>query len=192
MDLKLGAARTAIQTLAKEEEHAPVERLAQYVSEAVEDSLATAARAHAAEHGLELHRHVLVAYGGAAPLRAAHLAERLRIRTVLIPPDASVGSAIGFFSAPLAFEALESCRMKLSAFDHSQVNAIFRQLWHRTSEQAPILGIFVISSPSPHLLIRHKRIRYHAYVYIYIRVCMSLCNSWAFRTIISRSMLFFP
>ena len=129
LDLKLEAAEAALQSLAKDE---PTERLAQFVFEAVEDSLATAARAHAAEHGLELHRHVLVAYGGASPLRAAKLAERLRIRTVLIPPDASVGSAIGFFSAPLAFEALESCAMKLSAFDHSKVNAIFRQLWHRT------------------------------------------------------------
>ena len=104
LDLKLEAAEAALQSLAKDE---PTERLAQFVFEAVEDSLATAARAHAAEHGLELHRHVLVAYGGASPLRAAKLAERLRIRTVLIPPDASVGSAIGFFSAPLAFEALE-------------------------------------------------------------------------------------
>ena len=129
LDLKLEAAEAALQSLAKDE---PTERLAQFVFEAVEDSLATAARAHAAEHGLELHRHVLVAYGGASPLRAARLAEKLRIRTVLIPPDASVGSAIGFFSAPLAFEALESCAMKLCAFDHSKVNAIFRQLWHRT------------------------------------------------------------
>lgn len=94
-----------------------MEEAAQCVAEGVEDSLAAAAQAVALEHGLDLPRSVLVAFGGAAPLRAAHLAERLGIRSVVIPPDASVGSAIGFFSAPLAFEALESCRMPLSCFD---------------------------------------------------------------------------
>ena len=115
-----------------EELQVSTEVAAYSIAEAVEDSLATAAQAHAAEHGLDLHKHVLVAFGGAAPLRAARLAERLGIETVLVPPDASVGSAMGFFSAPLAFEALESCTMRLKDFDHRRINAIFRQLWHKT------------------------------------------------------------
>ena len=129
VDLKLSNAETAIATVAQ---RLKVEVAAQSIAEAVEDSLVTAAQAHAAEHGLDLPQHVLVAFGGAAPLRAARLAERLGIETVLIPPDASVGSAVGFFSAPLAFEAIESCKMTLQDFDHSKVNAIFRQLWHKT------------------------------------------------------------
>ncbi|CAE8600417.1 unnamed protein product [Polarella glacialis] len=110
------------------------ELAAQAVAEAVEESLATAARAHAAEHGLDLSEHVLVAFGGAAPLRAASLAKRLGLRKVLIPPDASVGSAMGFLSAPLAFEALRSRPMCLTdgQFDFGEINAIFRGLWHQT------------------------------------------------------------
>ena len=131
VDLKLCNAEAAIATLAQ---HLQVSTqvAAESVAEAVEDSLVMAAQAHAAEHGLDLPKHVLVAFGGAAPLRAAHLAERLGIETVLIPPDASVGSAVGFFSAPLAFEAIESYSILLRKFDHSKINAIFRQLWHKT------------------------------------------------------------
>ena len=132
VDLKLSHAETAISTTLAEHLKVSTKVAAFSVAEAVEDSLATAARAHAAEHGLDLPKHVLVAFGGAAPLRAASLAERLGIETVLIPPDASVGSAIGFFSAPLAFEALESCSMKLTNFNHQKINSIFRQLWHKT------------------------------------------------------------
>ena len=75
---------------------------------------------------------MLLAFGGSAPLRACSLAERLGIETVLIPVDAAVGSAVGFFSAPLAFEALEPLAMRLRSFDARQVNAVFRRLWHRT------------------------------------------------------------
>ena len=132
VDLDLCHAETAISATLAEHLKVSTKVAAHSVAEAVEDSLATAARAHAAEHGLDLPKHVLVAFGGAAPLRAASLAEKLGIETVLIPPDASVGSAIGFFSAPLAFEALESYSMRLRNFNHQKINSIFRQLWHKT------------------------------------------------------------
>ena len=131
VDLDLSKAKAAVGKIAEQLE-VSTEVAAHSIAEAVEDSLAIAAQAHAAEHGLDLPKHVLVAFGGAAPLRATYLAERLGIETVLVPPDASVGSAMGFFSAPLAFEALESCRMKLTDFNHEKINAIFRQLWHKT------------------------------------------------------------
>jgi N-methylhydantoinase A len=109
------------------------ENAAQIVADVVEETMAIAARAHAAEHGRELEDQVLIAFGGAAPLRAASLAEKLGIRKVLVPPDASVGSAIGFLSAPLAFEALRSQPMNLDTkFDFKEVNAIYRGLWHET------------------------------------------------------------
>ena len=38
----------------------------------------------------------LIAFGGAAPLHAARLAEKLGIRRVIVPPNAGVGSAVGF------------------------------------------------------------------------------------------------
>lgn len=102
------------------------------IVEMVDETMANAARMKAAEHGRELDGHVIVAFGGAAPLHAARVAEKLGLDTVLVPPNAGVGSAVGFLSAPLAFEAVKSRPMRLSAFDAPVVNQIFRGLYHET------------------------------------------------------------
>ena len=43
----------------------------------------------------------MIAFGGAAPLHAGRLCEKLGIARLLVPPGAGVGSAIGFLRAPL-------------------------------------------------------------------------------------------
>ena len=95
------------------------------VSEMVEEAMANAARVHAVERGKELGGRTLIAFGGGAPLHAARLAEKLGISSVLIPPGAGVGSAIGFLRAPVAFELARSRIMRLSAFDADAINAMF-------------------------------------------------------------------
>jgi N-methylhydantoinase A len=49
------------------------------VSEVVEENMANAARVHAVERGKELQDRTMIAFGGAAPLHAARLAEKLGI-----------------------------------------------------------------------------------------------------------------
>jgi N-methylhydantoinase A len=71
------------------------------VVEIVDENMANAARVHAVERGLAVRDHVLVAFGGAAPLHA--LAEKLAIDRIIVPADAGVGSAIGFLRAPAAY-----------------------------------------------------------------------------------------
>ena len=95
------------------------------VSEIVEETMANAARVHAVERGKDLAGRTLIAFGGGAPLHAARLAEKLGIDSVLIPPGAGVGSAIGFLRAPVAFEVVRSRFMRLSDFSHIAVNEIF-------------------------------------------------------------------
>ena len=56
----------------------------------------------------ELSERTLIAFGGAAPLHAARLAEKLGIASVLIPASAGVGSAVGFLLAPVAYEVVRS------------------------------------------------------------------------------------
>ena len=45
------------------------------------------------------------------------LAEKLGIARVIVPPDAGVGSAVGFLAAPVAYEMVRSRYMRLDAFD---------------------------------------------------------------------------
>jgi len=63
--------------------------------EVAREAMANAVRRIATARGVDLSDHALVAYGGAAGQHAAHVAERLGIRTVLVHPFASVLSAWG-------------------------------------------------------------------------------------------------
>jgi N-methylhydantoinase A len=85
------------------------------ISEVVEENMANAARVHAVERGKELAQRTLIAFGGAAPLHAARLAEKLDIATVVVPTAAGVGSALGFLIAPVAFEVVRSRYVRLGA-----------------------------------------------------------------------------
>ena len=70
----------------------------------------------------------MIAFGGAAPLHASRLCEKLGIDRLIVPPGAGVGSAIGFLRAPASFEANRSVYMRLGAFDADKVAAILAEL----------------------------------------------------------------
>ncbi len=93
------------------------------ICEIVDENMANAARVHAIEWGKDIAARTMIAFGGAAPLHAARLAEKLGIDTVIVPPDAGVGSAIGFLMAPIAYEVVRSRYMRLDAFDAGEANA---------------------------------------------------------------------
>jgi N-methylhydantoinase A len=99
------------------------------ISEVVEENMANAARVHAVERGKELGARTLIAFGGAAPIHAARLAEKLGITRVMIPPGAGVGSALGFLMAPVAYEVARSRYVRLDdSFDPNIVNALFGEM----------------------------------------------------------------
>ena len=100
------------------------------VSEIVEENMANAARVHAVERGKELQDRTMIAFGGAAPIHAARLAEKLGIRRVLVPSGAGVGSAVGFLMAPVAYEVVRSRYVQLDddKFDPAYVNALFAEM----------------------------------------------------------------
>ncbi len=94
------------------------------VSEIVDENMANAARVHAIESGKDVAGRTLVAFGGAAPLHAARLAEKLGIERVLVPPYAGIGSAVGFLRAPVSYEIVRSWFQRLDAFDAERANAL--------------------------------------------------------------------
>ncbi|MDO6481776.1 hydantoinase/oxoprolinase family protein [Shimia thalassica] len=121
------------------------------VAEVVDENMANAARVHAVENGEDLSEYTMIAFGGAAPLHAGRLCEKLGVERLLVPPGAGVGSAIGFLRAPFSFEANRSVYMTLSDFDPDKISALLRDLqaeatgFVRTCDEvSPILSEFKV------------------------------------------------
>jgi len=98
------------------------------LAEVVDENMANAARVHAVENGEDLSEYTMIAFGGAAPLHAGRLCEKLGVDRLLIPEGAGVGSAIGFLRAPFSFEANRSVYMTLAAFDPLKIKDLLGDL----------------------------------------------------------------
>jgi N-methylhydantoinase A len=126
------------------------------VCEIVDESMANAVRVHAADHGDGLEGRVLVASGGAAPLHAARVAQKLGIEAVIVPEGAGVGSAHGFLIAPIAYEAVRSRLVALDRFDARLANEIFADL---RREARSVLSL--VAGDRPLIERRFADMRYH-------------------------------
>jgi N-methylhydantoinase A len=98
------------------------------ISEMVDETMANAARVHAIESGKDLHPRTLIAFGGAAPLHAARVAEKLGISRVLVPANAGVGSAVGLLRAPVAYEIVRGRLIRLGSFDAAAANRLLEEM----------------------------------------------------------------
>ena len=124
--LSLQAAETALGTLAALDTDEKM--LALGGSEIVDETMASAARVHAVEQGTTVEECTLVAFGGAAPLHAARVAEKLGIDRVIVPRSAGVGSAVGFLRAPIAYEIARSLHQRIATLDFARVNAMLSHM----------------------------------------------------------------
>ncbi|MGL4322824.1 MAG: hydantoinase/oxoprolinase family protein [Beijerinckiaceae bacterium] len=115
---------TAIETRVAHPLRLSTDDAAYGIAEIVDENMANAARVHAVERGVSVTERTLVAFGGAAPLHASRLAEKLGINSVLVPADAGVGSAVGFLRAPAAYELVRSRFMRLDQFDAEAATAL--------------------------------------------------------------------
>jgi N-methylhydantoinase A len=125
------------------------------ISEIVDENMAAAARAHAIEWGKDVSARAMIAFGGAAPLHAARLAEKLGVDTVVVPANAGVGSAVGFLLAPAAFEVVRSRHMRLEEFDFEAIEDLFGEM--RAESEGVVRGA-VGSAPLTER--RHAYMRY--------------------------------
>src|ERR1700761_5852730 len=104
------------------------ETAAYAVQEIVCENMASAARVHAVERGAVVAQHTLIAFGGAAPLHAARVAERIGAARVIVPSNAGVGSAVGFLAAPIAYELVRSRHIRLDDFDGKTVSDLLHEI----------------------------------------------------------------
>ena len=98
------------------------------IAEVVDENMANAGRAHAIEQGCDITGGTLIAFGGAAPLHAARVAQKLEIDTIVVPSGAGVGSAIGFLRAPASHEAVRTRYHKLSKLTMPDAQDLIREM----------------------------------------------------------------
>lgn len=118
-DLKLDrdAAKNAIATKLGGKLGMSVEAIAWGIHDIVNEQMAAAVRAHAAEMGADLRTFGLIAFGGAGPVHAYAVARRLGIKRVIYPFGAGVGSAIGCLVAEPAVDLVVSYPRSLNSVD---------------------------------------------------------------------------
>ncbi|MDD3846487.1 MAG: hydantoinase/oxoprolinase family protein [Syntrophorhabdaceae bacterium] len=98
------------------------------IHDLINETMAAAAKTHIAEKGGNPKIVTISAFGGAGPVHAYGLAKKLGAPRMLIPPNAGVGSAMGFFTAPRAFDLLRSHKVSLADVSFADMEEIFRGL----------------------------------------------------------------
>jgi N-methylhydantoinase A/oxoprolinase/acetone carboxylase beta subunit len=84
------------------------EEAARGVLDVADAAMERAVRRVSVEQGVDPAGLVLVAFGGAGPLHACAIADRLGMAAVLVPPRAGVLSAVGMLGAPVQHDATRS------------------------------------------------------------------------------------
>lgn len=104
------------------------EHAAAAIHQVVTENMAEAIRVHAVEVNVDVRSLGMVAYGGAGPLHAVGIAQRLQAPLVIFPPSAGVLSALGLLTAPLGFESTLSSPADLEDLDVDATNALLSEL----------------------------------------------------------------
>jgi len=126
--IDLEAAKLAIKERIADPSGLSLEEAAWGIHQIVNESMANAARVHTLERGKDPHRFPVFAFGGAGPVHGYRIAKALGSPALIAPFGAGVMSAIGFLTAPLAFDFVRSWPGRLDAIDWQKANALLGEM----------------------------------------------------------------
>lgn len=92
------------------------------------EAMAGAARTHLAERGRDAAEFTLVCTGGGGPVHGYHLARKLGIRRLIVPPEAGVASALGMLAAPPRVDRVASIGRRLDDCTAVELDEAFGKL----------------------------------------------------------------
>ena len=98
------------------------------IHDIVNENMAGAARVHIAERGRDPREYALLCTGGAGPVHAHSVAEKIGLRRVICPPSAGVASALGLLVAPARVDRVATVGIRLDRDDCAELEAAFRRL----------------------------------------------------------------
>jgi len=141
MCLDAEAARSAISEHLAKPFNLSVEEAAWGIHQVVNENMASAARVHLLEHGRTPSDYSMVAFGGAGPTHAYGVARALRLREVIVPWHAGVGSAFGMLCAPVAFDMARSLTVDLDVAPWDEIAAILGEMVQQCSARVTTAGV---------------------------------------------------
>ncbi len=133
MPLNMDAAKKAIEEKIAKPLNTTVIDAAFGIHDLINETMAAAAKTHIAEKGGNPRSITVAAFGGAGPVHAYGLARKIGAPRLIVPPLAGVGSALGFFTAPVAFDLVRSHRVSLDDADFNNIETLFTDLENEAS-----------------------------------------------------------
>ena len=128
MGLDRGAAEAAVGSRIAEPMGLGVTEAAHGLYRVVNENMISATRVHIAEQGGDPRRLKLIAFGGAGPMHAHAIAQALKMEGYICPARAGVASAIGFLTAPAAFEYARTFIARLEGTTLGELDRIYAEL----------------------------------------------------------------
>jgi N-methylhydantoinase A len=98
------------------------------IYQVVNESMISATRVHVAERGADTRRLKLISFGGAGPVHAHQIARALKMPGYVCPASAGVTSALGFLTAPTAFEFARTFIARLTPGMLGELDGIYAAL----------------------------------------------------------------
>jgi N-methylhydantoinase A len=141
MHLNLEKARRAIEEKIARPLKVDLLRAAWGIHQVVNENMANAARIHLVEKGRDPRDYNLIAFGGAGPVHAYRVAERLKLKTLVCPLAAGVTSAFGMLTAPLAFDFVQSYVTSLSDLDFAVLERLYADMEERGRDLLAAAGV---------------------------------------------------
>ena len=120
-------ARSAVETIGRRLGLSTLEA-AHGIVEVANASMLRALRLVSVQRGHDLRRFSLIAYGGAGPVHAGALARQCGIARVVVPAHSGAFSALGCLVSPLRYDAVQTHRARLDAWDGKLIEDRFRAL----------------------------------------------------------------
>jgi N-methylhydantoinase A len=105
--------------------------IAHGIFEVANANMLRALRLVSVQRGYDLRDFTLIAYGGAGPMHASALAQQASIRRVVVPAHSGAFSALGCLVSPLRYDAVQTYRARLDAWEKKPAEDRFRDLEDR-------------------------------------------------------------
>ena len=128
MKLDKDAALKGIERTIAEPLNVPSVQAVWGIHDLINETMTGAAKTHIAEKGGNPKLVTVIAFGGAGPVHAYGLTKKLGAKRLIVPPNAGVGSALGFFTAPRAFDLVRSHKSALLEADFAEIEEIFSHM----------------------------------------------------------------